>query len=148
MITLSPLNTHHAPACLDILNACFALPWNDVEGTLTQAHTLGIGAFLDSTLIGFILITHTFETAEILNLAVHPTHQHNGIATQLINTTLNTLRQRKCERVFLEVDETNVTALNLYTKLGFEHIYTRNNYYKQPNGTFHAALTMQRMLNN
>ena len=39
---------------------------------------------------------------------------------------------RGCESAFLEVAKGNASAVKLYEKFGFEPIYIRNNYYKDP----------------
>ncbi len=55
----------------------------------------------------------------IANVTVLPAYRRHGIARQLVNTTLATLRHRKAKFVLLEVIEENLPAFNLYKELGF-----------------------------
>lgn len=65
-------------------------------------------------------LPHQKQQAWILaNIAVLPGQRNRGIATQLINTALEKLRQEESPLIVLQVDEENVTARNLYQRLGF-----------------------------
>ncbi len=86
---------------------------------------------------GFIGVTQIFDEIEIGSLAVHPDYQRRGIAQQLLNQVL---KQPKVKRFLLEVDETNISAIQLYEKNGFQAYFRREKYYK--NG--HAAIMMER----
>ena len=55
----------------------------------------------------------------LANIAVLPQHRNKGIATQLILTALNALKSKGVSEIFLQVDEENKTARQLYQKLGF-----------------------------
>jgi ribosomal-protein-alanine N-acetyltransferase len=72
--------------------------------------------------------------AEILNIAVAPSHRRNGIATALIDSL-------DAPEVFLEVRESNEPAQRLYSKLGFRTVGRREQYYDDPE---EAALVMRR----
>jgi len=60
----------------------------------------------------------------IANVAVHPEHRRRGIAFQLMQATLDYVRQRGAQEVSLQVDGDNAGALALYQRLGFAHVAT------------------------
>jgi ribosomal-protein-alanine N-acetyltransferase len=66
--------------------------------------------------------------AEILNLAVDPSQQRKGIATQLLKLGPAASQQQ----LHLEVRESNHPARTFYRVLGFDEIHTRRNYYHDP----------------
>ncbi len=53
------------------------------------------------------------------NVMVHPNFRRKGIATKLMNTTLNYIKRRKLARAVLHVRSDNTPAKGLYSKLGF-----------------------------
>lgn len=55
----------------------------------------------------------------IANVAVHPDYQRRGIAGQLTLAALDDIRRRGARDTWLQVDENNHTAVNLYHRLGF-----------------------------
>lgn len=78
-------------------------------------------------IIGFIHISKSFEVIDIINIAVDLDYQRKGIAMQLINYIIDTL---KPERILLEVRRSNQKAISLYEKCLFKVINIRKNYYE------------------
>ncbi len=63
----------------------------------------------------------------IANVAVYPTYRGRGIATRLMEASLNMIRQRSGGMAVLQVDEDNTVAREMYRKLGFteERVFTQ-----------------------
>jgi ribosomal protein S18 acetylase RimI-like enzyme len=59
------------------------------------------------------------NTWVIVNVAVHPDYQRQGIAHQLMQATLELIRVRGGEAAILQVDADNPVARRLYARLGF-----------------------------
>jgi ribosomal protein S18 acetylase RimI-like enzyme len=55
----------------------------------------------------------------IANVAVHPEYQRRGIASQLMQASMDMIRGRRGNVAILQVDMDNYTARRLYTRLGF-----------------------------
>ncbi|MGL4952193.1 MAG: ribosomal protein S18-alanine N-acetyltransferase [Culicoidibacterales bacterium] len=70
---------------------------------------------------------------EITTLAVEKTHRREGQAQFLLEMILRFLQASKVEEVTLEVRPSNVAAMKLYSKFGFEQVAVRKNYYQSPN---------------
>jgi ribosomal-protein-alanine N-acetyltransferase len=83
----------------------------------------------DGRVAGFI-VTRTIapDESEILNLAVDPYYRRRGIAKALVRHAVG----RTPGRWFLEVRESNVSALQLYMSLGFLSAGRRQKYYNHP----------------
>ena len=67
--------------------------------------------------------------AQILNLAVSPDYARAGIASALLREVFNKAAERGCTLATLEVNETNLPAIALYKKLGFEVVGRRPKFY-------------------
>lgn len=59
----------------------------------------------------------------IANVAVHPAHRRRGIARQLMEATLDRIRQLGGEWAVLQVRPDNTAARHLYERLGFEDVF-------------------------
>jgi [ribosomal protein S18]-alanine N-acetyltransferase len=69
------------------------------------------------------------DEAHITILAVHPDHQHQGWGTLLLTGLLQCAIARNLARATLEVKESNLAAIGLYAKFGFETAGRRKKYY-------------------
>jgi ribosomal-protein-alanine N-acetyltransferase len=95
----------------------------------------------DAMITGFLLGRQVGDEAEILNLAVLPERRHRGEGGALLEKALEEFRMRGVGRVFLEVRESNETAIGFYGKQGFAKMGRRPGYYLEPE---EAALLMGR----
>jgi len=55
----------------------------------------------------------------IANVGVHPDYQRRGIAYQLMEASLNMVRERRGKQAILQVNYDNIGAQRLYERLGF-----------------------------
>jgi len=66
---------------------------------------------------------------ELLSIAVEPAERGKGLAKMLMEYCCNELAKLGIEKFFLEVRESNVAAISLYKKMGYEKIAERKKYY-------------------
>ena len=69
------------------------------------------------------------KKGHIVSIAVLPEHQRKGIGHALITKAMEGMKLYKAKQCFLEVRVTNMQAINLYKKLGFQVTKTIRNYY-------------------
>ena len=67
----------------------------------------------------------------ILRIAVSPKWRNLGIASWLLDKCFKTARNKGVKSVFLEVRNSNSTAITFYDKSGFIQIGKRHNYYSE-----------------
>ncbi len=91
---------------------------------------------------GYVLSSNLGDMFEVLQITVASAYQRQGIATQLLVLTLDKAKSLGCERVVLEVRETNHGAIALYQKLGFQFDGVRKNYYRSAKSDSENALLM------
>ena len=70
------------------------------------------------------------KTADILNIGINPNNQRKGYGSLLLGYLYKELKNRLIEEIFLEVRETNQSAISFYLDQGFKEISIRKNYYK------------------
>lgn len=86
----------------------------------------------DGVVTGFACFRVTATEAELLNLAVLPLVRRQGTGSRLLKHVRQEVARRGAERIFLEVRESNVAALRLYERFGFQPVGRRRGYYTQP----------------
>lgn len=86
------------------------------------------------------------EQAEIITLAVLPSHRRQGIARELLKKTIENCRAAGASELFLDVEDGNLAAMQLYETHGFSFIRRRKLYYRQKDGSFTDALVMAKKL--
>ena len=83
----------------------------------------------DPHVLGFLVARQTAPgEREILNLAVDPTQRRRGAARALLEAELG----REKNQWFLEVRESNASAIALYQSAGFRVAGRRESYYSNP----------------
>ena len=83
----------------------------------------------DEPIAGFNIMRGTQEEAEILSIAVDTRTRRQGLGESLLREGILRLRADRVEKLLLEVDESNVSAVALYQKLGFLIVGNRPGYY-------------------
>lgn len=101
---------------------------------LVAANSFYIGVF-DVDLVGYagLRVSPGDFASDVLTIGVSRQHQGKGIGRQLMLELLAYAKRCGSEQVFLEVKESNSSAISLYKSLGFEQIDLRKKYY-QPSG--------------
>jgi len=78
----------------------------------------------------------------VISVAVLPEHQREGIGYALMREAMEAMVNYKAKECYLEVRASNVPAVNLYRKMGFEVARTMRGYYADGE----AAYVMARKL--
>ena len=145
---VEPATTRDAARLAQLHGASFAQGWgeSEFETMLSERNTLVHRLRLGRKTIGFAVSRIGADEAEILSVAVDPSHRGRGLSGTLLMTHLGHLAGRGVRTIFLEVEENNQPARRLYDKGGFVVVGRRERYYKQPSGEQLNALLMRRDL--
>ncbi len=137
-------------AVVKIESGCFPTPWSIsafreelscknafdwVAKDTSDRYRNSIIAYICSRLINHELY--------ILKIAVIPKLQRQGIATWLLKNSFLLAAEKGARTVFLDVRPSNIPAIKLYKKLGFQTVGIRPNYYPE---TREDALVMRKSL--
>jgi ribosomal-protein-alanine N-acetyltransferase len=94
-----------------------------------------------SQIVAYAFLRGVADELHILKIAVTPSQRGNGLATWILNRCFARGATQGANSAFLEVRTSNLAAIGLYEKLGFEEIGRRPNYY--PNTKEDALLMMK-----
>lgn len=84
---------------------------------------------INGEVVAYVDLWIAYENAEIANIAVKKEFLHQGIASELMQYCLQKIQQSKCENFTLEVRVSNINAIKLYEKFGFQTVSKRKKYY-------------------
>ncbi|MBO5526036.1 MAG: ribosomal protein S18-alanine N-acetyltransferase [Clostridia bacterium] len=80
-------------------------------------------------ILGYGGVTFGVDDAEIDNIGVREPYRGNGIGKTILGRLVKMAKERKMERILLEVRVSNTPAQLLYLHHGFHGLYTRPRYY-------------------
>ncbi len=123
MATLNDINGIKA-----VENRCFSTPWS--ENMIISSIENGcimVVAEIDNKVVGYAGL---YPSGDITNVAVIPNEQGKGYGTELVKELIKVAKINDIEKLFLEVRVSNIKAIKLYEKCGFEKISVRKKYYK------------------
>lgn len=128
------MKLEHVDAVAELEKQCFSSPWTR-EGIAEEtenenAHFLV--AVAANKVIGYIGVHEVCGEAYIDNIAVSPDHRRLGIGEKLLKAAEQNAFGRGCEFISLEVRKSNLVAISLYRKLGYETAGERKNFYTNP----------------
>jgi ribosomal-protein-alanine N-acetyltransferase len=82
------------------------------------------------------------KKGHVISIAVLPGHHRQGVGYNLIQEATRAMANYKAKECYLEVRESNLPAIQLYKKLGFEIARTNRNYYADGEDAFVMALQL------
>ena len=113
---------------------CFSHPWSkqSLEEELNNETSLFLVAKEENEVIGYIGMSIVIDEGYIFNVAVRENHRNKGVATALINELVTYGKKNNFSFITLEVRESNLPAISLYSKFGFIKAGERKDYYSNP----------------
>ena len=123
------------PAVREILRqAPEASEWSEevMKSTLDSSGALALVSERGEEITGCVFGSRVEEEAEILNLAVNVAFRRKGEGSELVRQLMREWEQRGVARIFLEVRDSNASAIRFYAGLGFRQAGKRRKYYSGP----------------
>ena len=81
-------------------------------------------------IIGFAGILIVLDEAEITNIVIKKAYRSLGLSKLLMDKIINYCSDNNIAKIHLEVNSSNLVAINLYKHFGFKKVGLRKNYYK------------------
>lgn len=118
----------------EIAAAVFARPWSrqGFADALPMDNACFLVALDNETVLGYCGIYMAMDEGEIINVAVRPDYQNQGVADKLLKALLAEGRAHGVGNFFLEVRVSNAHAIRLYEKNGFVRQGIRRRFYSAP----------------
>lgn len=109
----------------------FADAWDEkmLLSAFNAGNFYGFVAETDGEQAGFITYSVNIDTADLQDLFVAAPYRKKGVGYALIFEFIKNARSLGVKKLFLEVRESNIPAINLYEKAGFTFLSERKKYY-------------------
>jgi [ribosomal protein S18]-alanine N-acetyltransferase len=110
----------------------FKSPWSDRSflEELSRNDTETLIAFSETLAAGYCSVRLGIDEAELFKIAVSRDFRRQGVARSLYLAAEHICAINSKTRIFLEVDQINISAIALYASLGFTEVSRRKNYYE------------------
>lgn len=107
-------------------------PWSEsnFKDSVTASHWC-LGVKIVEQWVAYAVFSFAADEAELLILGVHRDARRLGIAESFL-ALVEPLLASRARELFLEVRASNIAAIALYDKLGFNCVGERRNYYPIP----------------
>lgn len=141
-VTIRRLGESELPSLRQIQADRFDHCWSEAQLTayLNNPRALFLGLWQNHTLAGYALFTTVLDEAELQQIAIAEQQQGQGLAGQLLEAGHRQLTEQGIVRTLLEVRSSNLSALALYRRAGFQQDGLRKGYYPSPTGREDAVL--------
>lgn len=113
---------------------CFSSPWSEkqLEEELSNPTARFLVLKQNGKLLGYIGANNVAGEVYVTNIAVFPEYRKNGYGEKLLSRLCYISTAEDAEFVTLEVRKSNINAIKLYEKCGFEREGERKNFYSDP----------------
>lgn len=130
MMHIKKFSAQYVDDVYEIEKTCFANPWSkaDIARQLELDTSYFLVAEIDGKAVGYMGLQIFSGEGYVTNVAVLPQYRKQGIAKALITEQM----KNHMDFITLEVRESNIPAVNLYTKMGFKNVGVRPNFYSNP----------------
>ncbi len=138
-VTISSISVDEIESILILDRLCFGGLWSidsyRRELTNENSHFLAVlvNPILEpetSGMIGFGCFWAILDEAHITLLGIHPHYQRQGWGELLLGALIDRAREIELARATLEVRASNLGAIHLYEKYGFQTVGHRKKYYQ------------------
>ena len=134
-IIIERLAKKDAPCVAKIEADCFSMPFKESDILSYLENDLWhffVAKNVDGDIVGYISFTIILDECQIVNIASAPSARKMGVGKALVNRLLCFAKESGCKKLFLEVRESNLPAINLYKNFGFLPVGISKNHYSQP----------------
>lgn len=112
---------------------CFSEPWS--SDAIVSSANEGILFFVyesENKIVGYVGLQTVLDEGYITNIAVTSSRRKQGIGKALLENLDNVADSLSLSFISLEVRQSNSSAINLYTKMGYYVDGIRPNFYENP----------------
>ncbi len=124
-----------------IENRCHLTPWTN-KNFIDSYDAKNLFKVLknENDIIGYYIALFALDECELLNITITSELQKKGFGELMLKDLFSECREVNIVNIFLEVRKSNLLAIRLYKKNGFNEIGIRNNYYQNKDGNEDAIL--------
>jgi ribosomal-protein-alanine N-acetyltransferase len=130
--TIAPMRYEDIDGILHVEKRSFLTPWSRFAFLCELRDNQFAHYFVAKDadwVIGYAGMWLILNEAHVTNVAVDPAYRGKKVGEALMRTLMSVAREKKADRMTLEVRPSNAVAKNLYKKLGFIELGLRKGYY-------------------
>lgn len=133
-LDIKKMTAAHIKEIARLERECFSSPWSEagLEAELDNNFARFFVAFSGDKVAGYIGSHNILGEVYITNVAVFPDFRRNGVGNALVSLLINEMKAENADFVTLEVRKSNIKAISLYEKCGFQRVGERKNFYEKP----------------
>ncbi len=133
-LEIKKMTSAHIEEIAELEKECFSSPWSEdgLKSELDNNFARFFVALCDGKIVGYIGSHNVLGEVYITNVAVFPEFRRNGVGSALVEYLLDQMKSENAEFVTLEVRKSNLNAVSLYEKCGFEKVGERKKFYGKP----------------
>ncbi len=133
-VTIREMEISDLTMIMKLEKELFSVPWSEA---MLSEQIKGHYAYVlqkdeNKEIIGYLCGWKLLDEFTITNIGVIEKFQRLDFGTKLVKFIVSKLLHEKCCKFTLEVRESNLKAIGLYEKFGFEQLGLRGNYYRNP----------------
>lgn len=137
-VNIREMEEKDLPSVLEIENACFIDPWKRenyiyemTENPVSCPWVVELSSSNSDQVViaGYCIYWHTFDSATICKIAVHPAIQKRQLGSAMMDEIINDCYAKKVAYLTLEVRKSNYKAISFYEKHGFKKELVKERYY-------------------
>lgn len=136
-----PMQTVDLDCVMAIEPTIYPFPWT--AGNFRDSLNAGHSCWMmeqDGVVIGYAVLMLVLDEAHLLNISIARAWQGKGYGRALLAFMVDKAREHGAANMFLEVRVSNLSAISLYEKTGFNEMAIRPRYYPAANGREDAIL--------
>jgi ribosomal-protein-alanine N-acetyltransferase len=133
-LIIEKMTSAHIEEIAKLEKECFSTPWSEdgLKSELDNNFARFFVAFCGGKIAGYIGSHNILGEVYITNVAVFPEFRRNGVGKALVEFLVGEMKAENAEFVTLEVRKSNLNAISLYEKCGFEKVGERKDFYEKP----------------
>lgn len=140
--TLRAMRESDLAHVLAVENSAYEFPWT--LGIFRDCLRVGYHCYVLETvagrIVGHAIMSVAAGESHILNVCVRPDWQRQGLGAEMVEFLCEIARRKGAHMALLEVRASNAVAYRVYTRLGFDEVGTRHNYYPAHRGRENAII--------
>lgn len=130
-LTVAPMAVADVDEVVALERSVFPFPWS--RGNFLDSLNSGYDCWSvrdeAGVLAGYYLLMYALDEAHLLDVALAPGRQRQGLGRRLLAALATRARSQGMTSILLEVRPSNERALEVYRRHGFIHIGRRKGYY-------------------
>lgn len=133
-MVIRPMEETDIPFVHEIECRIFSMPWSkeDFRKSIQEPHNIYLVVEQDREIIAYCGLWGVVGEGQINNVAVVSSYRNRGIGREMLQTLIDIGRSEGLESFTLEVRVSNLSAITLYHRLGFQDAGIRKSFYEAP----------------